>query len=46
MAESVIVLMEAADRAMDNEGSEMQDWSFVISYIISDLWLKLLSNLT
>jgi hypothetical protein len=46
MAESVIVLMEAADRAMDTEHIEMQDWSFVLSYIISDNWLKLLSTLS
>ena len=46
MAESVIVLMEAVDRAMDNEDTPMQDWSFVLSYIISDNYLKFLSTLS
>jgi hypothetical protein len=46
MPESVLVLMESVDRAMDNEDSEMQDWSFVFSYIISDTFLKFLSTLS
>ena len=46
MPESVLVLMESVDRAMDNEDSEMTDWSFVFSYIISDTFLKFLSTLS
>jgi len=29
MPESVIVLMEAADRSLDHEEKEMSDWQFI-----------------
>lgn len=46
MQESVIVLMESADRAMDHEESPIEDWGFILSYIISDSYIKLLSSLS
>ena len=46
MPESVVVLMESADRAMDHEEHPMEDWSFIKTYIISDTFLKILSGLS
>ena len=46
MAESVVVLIESADRAMDHEEHPMEDWTFIKSYIISDTFLKILSGLS
>ena len=40
MAESVIVLMESADRALDHEETEMEDWNFIKSYIMSENFVK------
>jgi hypothetical protein len=34
-ADAVVVLIEAADRAIDHETTAMQDWSFIQSYFFS-----------
>mmetsp|Transcript_29366 Transcript_29366/g.44330 ORF Transcript_29366/g.44330 Transcript_29366/m.44330 type:complete len:150 (+) Transcript_29366:2222-2671(+) len=44
--ESVIVLIESADRALDHEHTPMEDWTFIMSYIISDSFLTFLSSLS
>lgn len=36
MAESVIILIESADRCLDDESLEMSDWEFIKSYLHSD----------
>lgn len=46
MPESVVVLIESADRAMDHEEQPMKDWSFIQTYIISDTFLNILSKLS
>ena len=46
MADSVIVLMESADRAMDHEEDAMHDWDFIRSYIMSEIYVKLMSGLS
>uniref|UniRef100_A0A7S3CTS7 Cyclic nucleotide-binding domain-containing protein n=1 Tax=Strombidium rassoulzadegani TaxID=1082188 RepID=A0A7S3CTS7_9SPIT len=45
-SESVIVLMESADRALDHEHTPIQDWNFIESYIISDSYIKVLSAMS
>jgi len=40
------VLIESADRALDHEHDEMKDWQFILTYIISDQFLKFLSGLS
>ena len=41
MPESVVVLIEAADRTLDHEDEAMKDWEFIKSYIVSEntLWI-------
>jgi hypothetical protein len=46
MADSVIVLMESADRAMDHEEEPMQDWNFILSYIMSESFVRFMSGLS
>ena len=46
MSQSVIVLMESADRALDHEESPMQDWEFIGSYIISDKSMQVLEKMS
>jgi hypothetical protein len=46
MPDSVIVLMESADRAMDHEEDAMQDWEFIRSYIMSESFVRLMSGLS
>lgn len=46
MAESVIVLMESADRALDHEENEMEDWNFIKSYIMSETFVKITIELS
>lgn len=46
MPDSVVVLIESADRAMDHEETPMEDWTFIKSYIISDTFLSVLSGLS
>lgn len=43
MSESVTLLIESADRCMDNEDEEMNDWEHIQGYIISDWYIKLLN---
>ncbi len=38
MPETVILLTEAVDRAIDHENTEVQDWDFIYSYIRTD-WI-------
>lgn len=38
--DAVVVLMEAADRALDHESTPMQDWDFILSYFISERILR------
>ena len=44
--QTVIVLIESADRALDHEEHPMKDWEFIKSYIVSDSWIAALSELT
>ena len=37
--------MEAADRALDHEDTPIDDWGFINSYVLSDVYLKVLSCL-
>ena len=46
MADSVIVLMEQADRAMDHEETPMEDWNFILSYIMSEYFVKIITVLS
>ena len=43
MAESVTLLIESADRCMDNEEMALNDWEHIQGYIISDWYIKLLT---
>ena len=43
---SILVLIESADRALDNEKNPLNDWEFIRSYIVSDSYLGILSKLT
>lgn len=44
--QTVIILIESADRALDHEDKPMKDYEFIQSYIISDSWISFLSNMT
>lgn len=44
--DSVIVLIESADRALDHEEKPIEDWGFIQSYIISDTFLKIVGRLS
>lgn len=44
--QTVIVLIESADRALDHEEQPMKDWEFIQSYIVSDSWISTLSSFT
>lgn len=37
--------MESADRALDHEDRPMQDWEFITSYVVSDIFLGLAGKL-
>ena len=43
MPESVVVLIEAADRSLDHEADPMRDWEFIKSYIVSERTLYILN---
>ena len=43
MPESVVVLIEAADRSLDHEADLMKDWEFIKSYIVSERTLQILN---
>ena len=44
--QTVIVLIESADRALDHEELPMKDWEYINSYIVSDSWIATLNDLT
>lgn len=46
MADSIIVLIESADRCMDHEDWPMKDWEFIQSYILSESALNWLNSLS
>lgn len=46
MPESLVVLIESANRAIDHDDTPMEDWTFIKSYIISDHFLKALNCLS
>ena len=43
--DAVVVLMEAADRALDHENSAMQDWGFIQSYFFSTRVINFIGTL-
>jgi hypothetical protein len=43
---TVVLLIESADRALDHEETELADWKFIYSYLISDAYLKVVAFLS
>ena len=43
MPQTVLRLIESADRALDHDSTPMKDWDFIQSYIKGELFLKFLS---
>ena len=46
MNESVILLIESADRCMDDEYDELRDWEFISSYVIDETYINFLSAMS
>lgn len=46
MNESVVLLIESADRCMDNEEIELLDWQHIKGYILSDWYISCFSWLS
>lgn len=44
--ESVILLVESADKCMDDESLPMKDWDYLKSYLLSDQFLQVLSGIS
>ena len=43
--EAVVVLMEAADRALDHEETPLDDWGFINTYVLSNAFLSCIGSL-
>ena len=44
--DSIQILIESADRCMDDESKTMGDWEFLQTYLISDSTLKFLGGVS
>lgn len=42
--ETIVLLNESVDRALDHDDQPIKDWEFIISYIISDFTAKILRS--
>lgn len=46
MHDTIIVLMESADRCLDDESQPMHDWDFIQSYLMSTAAMQLFGRLS
>ena len=44
--EAVVILMEAADRALDHEDNPIQDWDFINTYVVGSSFIACIGCLS